>query len=475
MAITDRPESAPDVDLTAPDVAGIVADLRATYDSGRTRPMAWRLAQLDGLIRLLDEQSDRLEAALAADVGKPAIEGFAADVGTTASEIKVMRKGAPRWAKPRKVRLPMTSKPGSGHVIAEPLGVALVVAPWNYPVQLLLLPMAAALAAGNAVVAKPSEIAPATSAVLAELLPRYVDADAVAVVEGDVAVATELLEQRWDHIFYTGSTDVGRIVYQAAARHLTPVTLELGGKSPVFVHDSADIDVAARRLAWGKWLNAGQTCVAPDYVLVTERHRDALVDGIQQAFADFADGTAPMDSGDFASIVTERHAQRLAGLLDDHGGTTAFGGEVDVERRRVAPTVVVDPDPDSTLMQQEIFGPLLPVLTVDSMDDGVDFVNAREKPLALYVFAEDAEAADRVLDSTSSGGACVNHVMLHITPPELPFGGVGESGTGRYHGRSGFDTFSNLKSVMKKPTKPDPSLLYPPYSGLKERLIRRFI
>jgi aldehyde dehydrogenase (NAD+) len=475
MAITDRAESDADIDLVGPDVAAIVARVRAAYDEGRTRPMAWRLAQLDGLIRLLDEQSDRLEAALAADVGKPGIEGFAADIGTTASEIKVMRKGAPKWAKPRKVRLPMTSKPGSGHVVAEPLGVALVIAPWNYPVQLLLLPMAAAFAAGNAVVAKPSEIASATSAALAELVPKYVDPEAVAVVEGDVAVSTDLLEQRWDHIFYTGSTDVGRIVYQAAARHLTPVTLELGGKSPVLIDDSANIDVAARRLAWGKWLNAGQTCVAPDYVLVTERHRDALVDGIEQAFADFADGTAPIDNDDFASIVSERHAQRLAGLLDSHGGTVAVGGEIDVDRRRMAPTVVVDPEPSAPLMQQEIFGPVLPVLTVESMDAAVEFVNEREKPLALYVFSEDDEAADRLLDATSSGGACVNHVMLHITPPELPFGGVGESGTGRYHGQSGFDTFSNLKSVMKKPTKPDPSLLYPPYSGLKERLIRKFI
>lgn len=475
MALTDRPQADAHDEFAAPDVAGVVARLRATFESRRTRPMEWRLDQLDGLIRLLDEQSSRLEQALAADVGKPGIEGFATDVGTTASEIKVIRKGAPRWAKPRKARLPMNSKPGSGHVMAEPLGVTLVIAPWNYPVQLVLLPMAAALAAGNTVVAKPSELAPATSAALAELLPKYVDPDAVAVVEGDVAVSTELLEHRWDHLFYTGSTDVGRIVYQAAARHLTPVTLELGGKSPVLIDDSANIDVAARRLAWGKWLNAGQTCVAPDYVLVTERHRDALIDGMVRAFADFADGTAPIDNDDFASIVSERHAQRIGGLLDGHGGSIAFGGEVDIERRRVAPTIVVDPDPDAPLMQQEIFGPVLPVLTVESMEHAVDFVNGREKPLALYVFAEDSNAADSVLDATSSGGACVNHVMLHITPPELPFGGVGESGTGRYHGQAGFDTFSNLKSVMKKPTKPDPSLLYPPYNKLKERLIRRFI
>ncbi len=475
MAITDRPETTDDITIEVPDVAGIVADVRAVYDSGRTRSMEWRLEQLDGLLRLLDLEAPRLEAALASDLGRSAVEAFAADIGTTASEISYIRKHTRRWAKPRKVRLPMNSKPGSGHVVPEPLGVALVVAPWNYPVQLLLLPMAAAISAGNAVVAKPSEIAPATSAALAELLPRYVDSEALAVVEGDVPVATELLEQRWDHIFYTGSTEVGRIVYQAAARHLTPVTLELGGKSPVLIDESANIDVAARRLAWGKWLNAGQTCVAPDYVLVTEGQRDELVTKMEAAFADFTAGAAARESDDFSSIVTERHASRLKGLLDDHGGTIAFGGEADVEGRFVEPTVIVDPSPDAKVMTEEIFGPILPVMTVESMDAAVDFVDGREKPLALYVFAEDGEAADDLLDATTSGGACVNHVMLHITPPELPFGGVGEAGMGRYHGQSGFDTFSNLRSVMKKPTRPDPSLLYPPYTSLKERIIRTFI
>ncbi|MEO0493638.1 MAG: aldehyde dehydrogenase family protein [Actinomycetota bacterium] len=475
MAITDRPELDDDLSIEMPDVAGIVADVRAVYDSGRTRPMAWRHAQLDGLLRLLREEAPRLEEALAADLGRSPMEAFAADIGATASEIAHIRKHVEKWATPRKVRLPINSRPGSGQIVPEPLGVALVVSPWNYPVQLLLLPIAAAIAAGNAVVAKPSEIAPATSAVVAELLPRYLDDEAIVVVEGDVPVATELLEQRFDHIFYTGSTSVGRIVYQAAARHLTPVTLELGGKSPVLIDPSANLDVAARRLAWGKWLNAGQTCVAPDYVLVTEAQRDELVDKMQAAFADFTRGATAGESDDFSSIVTERHAGRLAGLLDGHGGTIAFGGTVDVEGKHVEPTVIVDPDLDSPVMTEEIFGPILPVVTVESMDDAVAVVNGREKPLALYVFAEDSDAADALLDATSSGGACVNHVLIHITPPDLPFGGVGEAGFGRYHGQSGFETFSNLKSVMRKPTKPDPSILYPPYTGFKEKLIRKFL
>lgn len=478
MAITDRPESASDkddIDLTRVDVAGIVSRVRDTYNSGRTRPMEWRQEQLDGLVRMLKMEGPRFEAALASDLGKPALEGFAADIGSVAGEIAGMRKHAPKWAKPRKVRLPLTTLPGKGYIVPEPLGVALVVAPWNYPIQLLLLPVAAAIAAGNAVIAKPSEIAPATSNALAELIPRYVDPEAIAVIEGDVNVATELLEQRFDHIFYTGSTEVGRIVAMAAARHLTPVTLELGGKSPVLVDDSANIEVTARRLAWGKWLNAGQTCVAPDYVLVTEKHRDALVDGMEAAFAEFAAGAGTKDNVDFASIVTERHAGRIEGLLADHGGTIAFGGETDTAAKYVAPTVIVDPDPTAKVMQEEIFGPVLPVITVESMSEAVEFVNDREKPLALYIFAEDGEKVDELIAQTTSGGACVNHVIQHLLPPELPFGGVGESGTGRYHGVSGFDTFSNLRSVLKKPTKPDPKLLYPPYTSRKEKLIRRFI
>ena len=476
MAITNRPESAEsDIDLTTVDIAGIVNRVREIYGSGRTKPMEWRQEQLDGLVRMLKMEEPRFETALAADLGKPAVEGFAADIGSTASEIAAMRKHVPKWAKPRRVKLPLTTMPGKGYIVPEPLGVALVVAPWNYPIQLLLLPVAAAIAAGNAVIAKPSEIAAETSKALAELIPRYVDPEAIAVIEGGVTVATDLLEQRFDHIFYTGSTEVGRIVYQAAARHLTPCTLELGGKSPVLVDDSANIDVAARRLAWGKWLNAGQTCVAPDYVLVTEKLRDALVNGMQQAFAEFAGGAGTAGNDDFASIVTERHAGRLENLLADHGGTVAFGGEVDVEARHVEPTVIIDPAADSSIMQEEIFGPLLAVLTVESMSEAVEFVNGREKPLALYVFAEDSDKVDELVGRTTSGGTCVNHVIQHLLPPELPFGGVGESGTGRYHGRSGFDTFSNLRSVLKKPTRPDPKLLYPPYTAKKEKLIRRFI
>jgi aldehyde dehydrogenase (NAD+) len=333
--------------------------------------------------------------------------------------------------------------------------------------------MATAIAAGNVVVAKPSEMAPATSEAMARLIPRYVDPEAIAVVEGGVDIATALLEQRWDHIFFTGGTGVGRIVMEAAARHLTPVTLELGGKSPAIVDDSAALSVTARRIAWGKWLNSGQSCIAPDYVLVTETHRDALVEAIGDAFDSFADGAVRL-SPHFGRIVNERHTRRLDELMTGHGGNIAFGGSVDVAARFVEPTVIVDPDPDSPLMTDEIFGPILPVLTIESTDAAIKFVNKRPKPLALYVFAEDSDVVDDVIGSTTSGGAAVNHVILHKTPA-LPFGGVGPSGMGRYHGRAGFDSYSNLKGILHKPTKPDSSLIYPPYTRFKERIIRRFM
>jgi len=453
----------------------VVSSVRDVYQSGRTTPMEWRLKQLASLVRMLNDHADRFERALADDLGKPGIEGFAADIRSTANEISYLRKHATKWARPRKAKLPMNARPGTGRVVPEPLGVALVIAPWNYPIQLLLLPVAAAIAAGNAVIAKPSEVSPATSNALAELIPKYIDSEAVAVCEGGVDVATALLAQRFDHIFYTGSTSVGRIVYEAAAKHLTPVVLELGGKSPVIVHRSAKIDVAARRVAWGKWLNAGQTCVAPDYVLITEDVREQFVDALQQAFAEFAKDRGTKANPDYSLIVNEQHAARLQGLLADHGGVVAVGGDVDTAACYVEPTVVVDPNLDSKLMNEEIFGPILPVVTVESTNAAIEFVNRREKPLALYVFAEDHEASAEILDSTSSGGACVNHVVLHLTPPELPFGGVGQSGTGRYHGKSGFDAFSNLKSVLNKPTSPDPKFLYPPYTKSKERIIRKLL
>jgi len=448
--------------------------LRATFDSGRTRPLAWRQQQLAGLRRMMVEADTELTDALRQDLGRPSMEAFAADIGHTKAELRHLAKHVARWVKPKKVRVPMTVAPATGWVQPEPLGVALVIAPWNYPIQLLIEPLAAALAAGNCVLAKPSELAPACSAALARLLPRYVDPEAVIVVEGGVEETTALLGERWDHIFFTGSTAVGRVIAEAAAKHLTPTVLELGGKSPTYVHASADLDVAARRIAWGKFFNAGQTCIAPDYVLADRSIRDALVDKLAHQLESFY-GPDPKGSASFGRIVNERHLERLERLLADGAGTIVTGGVVDRGERFVAPTITVDPRPDSPVMQEEIFGPILPVLAVDGPEEAKAFVTTRAKPLALYVFAGDDAAIDSVVDGTSSGGVCINQTIMHLLPADLPFGGVGDSGMGAYHGKAGFDAFSHHKSVLRKPVKPDLKILYPPYRGSVERVFRKIL
>ena len=449
-----------------------LATAREAFASGRTRDASWREKQLDGLVRLLEENDEALIAALHADLGKPRAEGWTTDLGTTATEISYIRKNIRKWMKSRKVRVPMVAQPGSGFIKPEPLGVILVITPWNYPISLLLNPLAAVFAAGNTAVCKPSELAPACSNLMAELIPQYVDPEAAVVVEGDVEIATELLEQKWDHIFFTGSTNVGRIVMQAAANHLTPVTLELGGKSPTIVDESADLVAAANRITWGKFLNAGQTCIAPDYVFAHENIREELVDKIKEATNEFY-GSDPKTSPDYARIVSERHLNRLTGLLDD--GTVVLGGNHDAADRYLEPTILLDPSADSAIMSDEIFGPILPILSFTDLQEVIGFVNARPKPLALYIFANSDNVVDEVISQTSSGGVCVNHSLLHYGVSDLGFGGVGDSGIGRYHGKSGFDQFSNMKSVLKKRFKPELSLLYPPYTEKKEKIYRKFV
>jgi aldehyde dehydrogenase (NAD+) len=347
-----------------------------------------------------------------------------------------------------------------------------VIAPWNYPVQLLLCPMVAAIAAGNCVVGKPSEVSMHTSATLARLVPEYLDPDCVAIVEGGVDETQALLAEQFDHIFYTGNGQVGRVVMEAAAKHLTPVTLELGGKSPVIVAADADLDVAAHRVAWGKFLNAGQTCIAPDYALVAREVEQPFVERIAQVVKEFY-GPDPKASPDYARIVNDRHFRRLEALMDD--GTAVLGGEVDAEQRYIAPTVLREVAPDAPVMAEEIFGPLLPVLAVDDVDEAIQFVNDRDRPLALYVFSGSGAVRDDVLARTTSGGAGVNATVLQVAVPDLPFGGVGASGMGAYHGRAGFDTFSHHKAVLKKSTRLDPKFAYPPYTKRKARILRRFL
>ncbi|MEU0227945.1 aldehyde dehydrogenase family protein [Streptomyces sp. NPDC006284] len=429
--------------------AEVASRLRATFRTGRTKPVEWRTAQLRRLRALLTEQGPELEAALHADLGKSAAEAQRTEIGFTVREIDHTLDHLTDWLRPEPAPVPAhLGADATAWTQYDPLGVVLVIAPWNYPVQLLLAPVAGALAAGNAVVAKPSELAPATSAVLARLLPEYLDDEAVAVVEGGVPETTALLAERFDHIFYTGNGTVGRIVMRAAAEHLTPVTLELGGKSPAFVDRDADLDVVAARLAGGKFLNAGQTCVAPDYVLTDPETAAALEPALVRA-VEALYGTDPAGSAEYARIVNERHFDRLAGLLDS--GRVVVGGDSERARKYIAPTVLADVAPDAPVMREEIFGPILPIVTVSGLDEAIAFVNDRDKPLALYVFSASDGTRERFAAETSSGGLGHGLPLAHLTVSDLPFGGVGESGMGSYHGRWSLETFSHRKAVLKKP------------------------
>jgi aldehyde dehydrogenase (NAD+) len=453
-------------------ISQVVATARTAFESGKTRPLAWRKAQLSSMIKMLRDNADELSAALKQDLGRGPEEAWLYDIGFSITEIELIIKNLKKWTEPRKVSTPLVSMPGSSHRIPQPLGVVLVIAPWNYPIQLLLIPVAGAIAAGNAVVMKPSEVSSATSALLGKLVPQYFDKDAIAIVEGAVPETTQLLAEKFDHIFYTGNGTVGRVVMRAAAENLTPVTLELGGKSPTIVDKSANLAVAGRRIAWAKYVNAGQTCVAPDYVLAHADVADKLVDEIRKSVKDFY-GSDPQQSGDFARISSPRHFSRLKAMLTS--GKIAIGGESDEQQRYIAPTVLVDVTASDSVMQEEIFGPILPVLTVQSIDEAINFVNARSHPLALYVFAEDQKVNDKVVASTTSGGVTVNGTIFHMTGPFLPFGGVGESGMGAYHGRAGVDTFQHLKPVLKRSTRVDAPLAYPPYTKRKFAILKKFI
>ena len=454
------------------DISEIVESLRTSFDSGRTRSHGWRVHQLECIARFIREREKELSEALYADVGKPAVESMAAEITFVLSEVDYAKRKLASWMKAESVPTPLVIQPGKARIEREPLGVVLIIGPWNYPLQLVLSPLIGALAAGNCAVIKPSEIASETSRVIAQHLPKYLDPGYVRVVEGGVPETTALLEQRFDHIFYTGNGTVGRIVMTAAAKHLTPVTLELGGKTPCIVDESADLDVTAKRIVWGKFFNAGQTCVAPDYLLVHESVHDALVARMKATLQQFY-GNNPRSSPDFARIVNKRHHQRLCKLLGS--GDVVVGGDTDEDDLFIAPTVLINVSPDSPAMAEEIFGPILPVLSMRSIDDAIRFVNGRDKPLALYVFAKSESVQNAVLGRTSSGGATVNHVWLHLAVPGLPFGGVGESGMGAYHGQSSFETFTHRKSVLVKSTKLDPPLFYPPYTETKSRWLRRLL
>ena len=460
-----------DVGPTSRDHDSVIATARAAFADGRTRDHAWRSRQLAGLIRLVDENEERIVEALGLDLGKPRAEALTAEAWLVRGEARKAAGSFRRWARPQTVRTPLSVFPGTSRIVSEPRGVALIMGAWNYPFLLTLSPLIGALAAGCAAVVKPSEQSPATADLLDRLLPRYVDKEAIQVVLGDASGAAHLLEHPFDVILYTGGARVGRLVMAAASRHLTPVILELGGKSPALIHDSADLEEAARRIAWGKSLNAGQTCTAPDYVLVP-RHRTAgFLDAYRAALTRFH-GEDAATSPDYGRILNRRHFDRLSAYLGD--GRVVIGGHTDADRLFIAPTVLVDVATDRPVMQEEIFGPILPLIPYDSWDEALAFVRARDKPLAAYAFGRDRSAIDRAECEISAGAFCGNDVILQQTVPGLPFGGVGASGIGAYHGRAGFDAFSHAKAVLRRPSRFDSGMRFPPHPEAKLRRLRNF-
>lgn len=454
----------------SPDQGPLLERLRATFRDGRTLKRSWREEQLLALETLLEEREGDFLDALQEDLGKPPMEGWMTELSYVASEARHCRRRLRRWMKPRRVSTPFFAQPGRSWVQPEPLGVVLVMSAWNYPLQIALAPLVAAIAAGNCAVVKPSELAPATSALLARRLPEYLDPDAFAVVEGAVPESTALLKERFDHIIYTGGSAVGRIVMDAAAKHLTPVTLELGGKSPCIVLPDAKLDVAARRIAWGRFMNAGQTCIAPDYVL-TDADTEAKLVPLLEKHIRRMFGDDPQASDSYGRIVNRRHFDRLTALLES--GEVAVGGRTDPSDRYIEPTVLTGVGTDSPVMGEEIFGPVLPILRTRDLDEAIAHVRDGDKPLAAYLFSGNREAEARFLHSVSAGSVCVNDVIMFSAVPELPFGGVGESGMGAYKGERGFLNFSHRKAVMRRAWWPDIPLRYAPYSRAKFSLLRK--
>jgi len=449
--------------MDATTFASNVERIRATYRSGKTLPLEWRRSQLKAMQRMFTECESDFEAALKADLHKSTFECFSTEIGFLQHEISHALEHLDAWARPLRTATPVYLQPARSQTIFEPLGVALIMGAWNYPIQLTLGPLVAAIAAGNAAAIKPPRTAKATFQAIANNLPRYLDADAFMVTAEDMDNDV-ILAERWDKIFFTGSAEVGKIIMQAAVNHLTPVTLELGGKSPCLVDGTANLRVAAHRIAQGKFFNAGQTCVAPDYILVQENVLDGLVKELTQALREFY-GDDPQQSDEYARIINTKQFDTLIKYFSD--GEVVCGGQSNRDERYIAPTILKNVSTDAPVMQSEIFGPILPVLPVKDMDAALQFVQQREKPLAFYVFSEDKAAVENILAHSTSGGACVNETINHLVVSGLPFGGVGNSGIGKYHGEWGFREFSNARAVLNHATSFDPSLRYPPYNGDK--------
>lgn len=444
--------------------------VQQAFRSGRTRPFDWRDQQLDAIQQAMIERESDLLASLSDDLGKPRAEALTGEIDFIRKDAAYVAKKYKGWAKAKSVGTPLATLPGASSLKPEPLGAALILGAWNYPAQQIFNPLIGAIAAGCAAVCKPSELAPATAEVIADIGKAYLDAEAIEIVTGGADAAEALLAEKFDTIFFTGSAAIGRSVMAAAARHLTPVTLELGGKSPAIVLADCDLEVTARRLVWGRFMNAGQLCVSPDYVLAEASIRDALIAALGKA-VEALYGAHPKTSADYGRIVNHRHFDRLMALMES--GRVAHGGDHDRGAKYIAPTVLTDVKLDAPVMQEEIFGPLLPVISVDGLDAALDIVNDRPRPLTLYGFSKNKQNAERIINETSSGSVLINDTVVFQVNPNLPFGGVGESGTGRFHGRYSFLAFSHEKAVMTRGFSLDSALRYPPYDEKKLKTLRK--
>ncbi len=442
------------------------------FASGATKSVSWRKRQLNAFLTLLKNEEKAISKALHLDLNKSPEEAFLTEVGYLIKDVKYLIKNVESWMKPSRKGTPMLATPAKSVIIPEPLGTCLVIGAWNYPFQLSLSPMLAAISAGNCVIVKPSELAPATSQLIAELLPKYLDMNAIAVIEGGKEPTTQLLALPFDKVFYTGGEQVGKIVMQAAAKHLTPVTLELGGKSPCIIDKGIDLNTAMNRLVWGKLMNVGQTCIAPDYLLVHHSNLDNVIDALKKTIVKQYKKD-PQKNRFYGRIINQRHCARLVSYLEDQN--VVFGGEHNIEDRYLAPTIVLNPDLDSPLMQEEIFGPIIPIISFSGRSDMLEMINSRARPLAAYVFSEDKEFIAKMTERVCAGSMCVNDTAMFMLNPELPFGGVGTSGMGRYHGKFGFDCFSHEKSIMYRSFSFENSLRYMPFNAFKMWVLKRFL
>lgn len=460
------------LNLEATQLGDLLQAQRQYFYSGVTRPLAFRLEQLESLRKLIKEHESELLAALKADLGKSSFEAYATEIGFTLDEISHALKHLPEWLEPEAVKTPLVHQPGQSQVRYEPRGNTLIIAPWNYPFQLLIDPLVGSMAAGNTALLKPSELAPETSTLLAQLIEQHFDPRYITVVEGGIEVNQALLDLPFDHIFFTGSTRVGKIVMAKAAQHLTPVTLELGGKSPCIVDRNLPWDLATRRIVWGKFLNAGQSCVAPDYLLVHQDDKEAILQALLKNIKRFY-GKDPAKSKDFGRIVNDAQFERLLQLIPSDRVVT--GGKYDLSQRYLAPTILSPVAWDDPIMEEEIFGPILPVLTYHNLDEVVEQIQARPRPLALYLFSDNEAHQEKIMGQLSFGGGCINDTMIHLASPHLPFGGNGPSGMGAYHGHYSFETFSHRKALIQRPLKLDLPLRYPPYPAWKGKVVRQIL